>query len=302
MITVLYGDNDFEITRKLARIVDEFEGVPERIDASEVAIQKLPDLFMGVTLFTDRRLVIMTRLASNKVLWNGLETWLERLSDEIHLVLVETQIDKRTKTYKQLQKQADIHEYTVWTERDTAKAEDWVASEATHLGFRLNKKSAHTLVVRVGVDQWRLYRALEKLAVVEEASPQVIEHLIDAHPAENVFHLFEAALKQDGIKVKKMMTTLELTEDPYKVFGLLSGQVFQLVMLGASEKSSAEIARDIGAHPFVISKLAPYSKKRTKGDIKKIVAAFAEADHAMKTSATEPWLLIERALIKVACI
>jgi DNA polymerase III subunit delta len=302
MITLLIGENSFEIERKLHEIKSQFDGVCETVDGAEVELKQLPDLLMGATLFASSRLVVLKRLSENKALWNGFEAWIPRISDDTHLVLIDSKPDKRTKTFKELQKVATVHDFQGWSERDTLKAEQWAMKEAATLGFSLDKKSAQLLVARVGADQWLLYRALEKLAVVDEVSAAVIEELIEANPLENVFNLFEAALRGDAPRVKRMIETLELTEDAYRLFGLLSGQAFQLAALSVSEKQSADVAKELGAHPFALSKLAPHAKKLGKGGARKVIAIFAEADSAMKTSAGDPWLLLERALVKVACL
>lgn len=302
MITLLIGENSFENEQKLREIKAQFNGTSEIVDGAELELKQLPDLLMGATLFATSRLVVMKRLSENKTLWNGFESWISRVSDDIHLVLIEPKPDKRTKTFKELQKIAIVHDFPPWSERDTLKAQQWVVKEAATLSFSLDKKSAQVLVDRVGADQWQLYRALEKLAVVDAVNPVVIEELIEANPLENVFNLFEAALRGDSLKVKHMIETLELTEDAYRLFGLLSGQAFQLAALSVSEKPSAEVAKDLGAHPFALSKLAPHAKKLGKSGARRVVAIFAEADTGMKTSAGDPWLLLERALVKVACL
>lgn len=300
MITLLSGENDFEITRALEKLAAEFDGIVEKIDGSELELKQLPDLLMGATLFADKRLVVIKTLSENKLVWNSFATWIQRVSDDIHLVLVEPKPDKRTKTYKALQKVANVQEFKPWSERDTAIAEKWVVSEAKTLRFSLDAKSARALVARAGANQWLLFQALQKLAVVEEVTPAVIEEIVEANPTENIFNLFDAALRGDAAKTKNMLETLELSEDPFRLFGLLSGQAFQLTALAVSEKPSAEVAKDLGAHPFALSKLAPHAKKLGRPGVKKVIAAFAEADEAMKTSGGEPWLLIERTLVKVA--
>ena len=286
----------------MRRIAAAFDGAVERVDGETLELKQLPDLLMGATLFADKRLVVVKNLSENKAVWGGLPEWLGRVSDDIHLVLVEAKPDKRTKTYKELQKAATVYESKLWTERDAGRAEQWVVEEAKSLEFALDKKSAHALVARVGVDQWLLSQALQKLAVVGDVSPGVIEDLIEPNPAENVFNLFEAALRGNAPKVRQMIQTLELTEDPFRLFGLLSGQAFQLAALAVTDAPSSVVASDFGAHPFALGKLAPFAKTLGKPGAKKVIAAFAEADAGMKTSVAEPWLLIERALMKVACL
>lgn len=299
MITILTGDNSFEIERALQAVVRAFDGVAEKLDGNALELKQLPDLLMGGTLFAAKRLVIIRGLSENKSLWTDFSAWLVRISDDVQLVLVEPKLDKRTKTYKDLKKAADVQEYPAWSDRDISKAEQWAVVEAKEQGFTLDKKCAQVLVARVGVDQWGLYHALQKLSVLEVVTPQVIAEIIELSPSENVFNLFEAALRGNGGQVQKMVATLALHEDPYRLFGLLSGQAFQLAAL-AEAPADATVAKDVAAHPYALSKLAPFAKKYGHSGAKKVVAAFAEADSGMKNSVGEPWLLIERALVKVA--
>jgi DNA polymerase III subunit delta len=303
MITVLSGENSFEVQQALQAIIRAFDGTVERIDGSELELKQLPDLIMGGTLFADKRLVVIKQLSDNKAIWPVFTDWLPRISDDIHLVLVEPKLDKRTKTYKDLQKVATMTDYLAWSERDIAKAEQWVAGEAKTLGCDMDNACVRLLVNRVGPDQWLLHQALQKLAVLDYITTDIITEVIEANPVENVFDLFESALRGNAAKVKQMIETLELSEDPYRLFGLLSGQAFQLAALtAAGDKPSAEVAKDLGVHPYGLGKLTTYARKLGRPGAKKVIVAFAEADAGMKSSATEPWLLIERALIKTATI
>ncbi|MFZ2835972.1 MAG: DNA polymerase III subunit delta [Candidatus Saccharimonadales bacterium] len=302
MITLLTGENSFELERALRKIVDDFDGVVERIDGSELELRGVPDLLMGGTLFSSRRLVVIKGLSDNKTIWPTFNDWLSRVSEDVHLLLVESKPDKRTKTYKDLQRAAAVHEFKLWGDRDSGIAEKWAQSEAQELGMTLDASSVRSLVSRVGIDQWALYRSLEKLAVLDVVTPDVIAEVIDLSPTENVFNLFETALRGDAKGVSQMIATLELTEDPYRVFGLLTGQVVQLLALALGDKPSGDIAKDVGAHPYAISKLSSYARKLGGPGSARVVMAFAEADTAMKTSAAEPWLLIERALLNTATL
>lgn len=302
MITVLTEENSFELTRALDAIVGGFAGTAEKFDGSDLELMQLPDLLLGGTLFATERLVIIKNLSENKQLWDALPDWLERMSDDVHVVLVEPKPDKRTKTYKELKKYADVREFALWGDRDVQLAEKWVTDEAKRQGLNLDKKIAQQLVARVGLDQWQLYHALEKLAVLDDVTPEIIEQTIEANPTENVFNLLDAALRGDARKVSDMIRTLQLSQDPYMTFGLLAGQVFQLAALAAADKPSGEVAKDIGAHPYALGKLAPHAKKLGRTGTKKIVQIFADTDMTMKSSATDPWLLIERVLIKVTTL
>lgn len=299
MITLLVGSNRYEIAQALQHIEAAFSGTPERIDGEAVELWQLPELLAGATLFSEKRLVIVHDLSENTAVWSQLESFLPRLDDDVHLVLVETSLDKRTKLYKALHAVADIHEYKAWTERDGALAVAWVAATATRRGLSLDRKLADHLVRRVGVDQWMLAGALDKLALLDVVTAEAIDDTVEPNPTENVFQLFELALSGKSQQLRQVLATLEQTEDPYRLFGLLAGQVFQLAALAAGEPA-ATVAKDIGAHPFVLSKLAPYASRLGATGTRQVVMAFSEADVAMKTSVADPWLLVERALAKTA--
>jgi len=305
MITVLIGENSFEIQRAMDTIISEFDGTVEKIEGSELSIGQLPDILMGVSLFADKRLVIIRNLSENKVVWPVFGDWLPKISDDIHLVLVESKPDKRTATYKALKKNADVREFASWTDRDAFQAENWVVSESKTMGLEMNNKCIQTLVQWVGVDQWQLFYALEKLALTDDITVETIKNVIEPNPVENVFNIFETAIRGDLKTLGQILLTLEQTEDVFRLTALLSSQAFQLaVVFSASSavRRNDNVARDFGIHPYVVSKLTPIAKQLGKSGVSKIISIFTELDDDMKLSRAEPWLLLERALIKVANI
>lgn len=302
MITLLTGENSYEITRALERLMAEFPGQAERIDGAELEERQLPDLLAGATLFADKRLVIIKDLSDNKPVWTRLGDWLGRVDDSVAIVLVDEKPDKRTKTYKDLKAVATIHEFTAWSDRDVGKAEAWTAAYAKEFGISLDREAVRALVYRVGNDQWQLHHALMKLSVLETVTPAIIEEVVESNPAENVFHLFDAALRGESKKITEMLRVLEQTDDPYMVFGLLCSQAFQLATLTVADKPDGEVAKAIGVHPFALQKLVPHARRLGRAGAKQVIESFAAADDRLKSGAAEPWTLIDQALIKIAAL
>lgn len=298
MITFLTGDNSFEIDRALREIVAGFDGTVERIDGSELKLAQLPDSLMGVSLFADSRLIVIKNLSENKEIWPVIGEWLPKVADEIHLILVDPTADKRTVGYKAVMKAADVKEFANWGERDTAVAEKWVVEEAKKQGLELDKKLAQQLVRKIGVDQWQLYHSIAKLALLDEITEENVEDIIESNPSENAFNLLETAINGDTKKLRSMLSNLEQIEDPYRLFGLLSSQVFQLAAITAAGPNDNP-AKDFGIHPYVVSRLKVLSKKLGKNGVTKLVQTFAGVDEQLKTSAIEPWLFLERSLITI---
>ena len=301
MINLLSGSNTYELEQYLSKLQQDFDGRAEMVDGSRLELSQLPDMLMGSTLFSDKRLVIIRNLSESKDVWSRLPEWLDRVSSDIELVLVESKVDKRTATYKDLKKRANFVELNEWSERDFGLAESWLESEAKYRGVLIDKKSIKLILKRVGLDQWGLSSALDKLSLLDAIDEAAIEKHVEVSYSENIFNLFEAALSGDRARVDDMLFVLQKSEDPYKLFGLLAGQSFQFAAL-VFGPSSAEVASDIGVHPYALSKLSKYSSHLGKSGAKKIINIMNKADVDMKNSRAEPWFLIRRALQEISNI
>lgn len=215
------------------------------------------------------------------------------------LIIIETKPDRRTSTFKALKSAGEYRDFPVWTDRDAGVAEAWLQKQAEMRGVALDKRYVRMIVLRAGVDQWALSSVLDTLSLADRIDEQVIADLAPAQPAENIFNLFETALVGNTKKLHDMVRTLELNDDAYRLFALLSSQAFQLAVIHASRDGDVP-TKDFGIHPFVASKLASHARKLKRADIRRIIGALARTDADMKLSKADPWLLIERALMAIA--
>jgi DNA polymerase III subunit delta len=295
MIYLLTGDNTYEIEQQLQKLTAGFVGDVERVDGLALDANGLADIMAGGTLFAATRFVVVRGLSENKPIWTQLGEQLDRLSDDVTLVLIEPGVDKRTKTYKALAKKATVTEAKLWRDYDTVKAEAWLQKQSA----ALDPRSARALVARVGVDQWSLMHALEKLTLLDTITPEVIEQVIEASPHDNVYALLESALSGHTEVVKQTLTSVALHEDPYRVMGLLSSQLFTLTLLQASNASPEVVAQDAGQSVYMVQRLAPLARSVDQTVMRRAVTRLATADAEMK-SGTELWLALELALLGVA--
>lgn len=300
MIELLTGENAFELFRALKKRQRVFDGDAERYDGSKLTGSQMADIVGGQTLFASSRLAIIDRLSENGQLWQDLPKWLERTTKDTHIVLVEPKPDKRTTTYKWLKKHAAVEEFPVWTTHDANRAEEWLRVEAKAMDVNLTHQIARLLIARVGLDQWQLHHALQKVALLEEINEAAVTAITDARPDENVFELFDTALRGDGARLTAMLRQLEQTEDPYRVFGLLSGQVVQLAALALGKREGHDVAGDLGASPFMLNKLSAHAARLSTTQVRELLRLAAHADARLKSTPADPWLLIEHMLSSTA--
>ncbi len=298
MLQLLFGDNDFLKKLRVGELVKDFSGEVERYDGEELETGDLRNLLRGQTLFSADRLVIVSDLSLSPA-WADLPE-IAREAD-VEVILLENKLDKRTKTYKWLVKQAKCEEFKSFSEYDGQKVVGWCQAWAKkEHGLVLERKYAQMLVSRLGHDQLRLDKFLEQLSLAEKIDERLIDALVPLPKSESVFELMEATLEERRGDVKNIINYLETTSGPEGAYMTLGLVVSQLIILNALVLggSQAQIAKDVGAHPFVVQKLAPHARKLTIDDVKKLNQALGEADLKVKTTTASPWLLLETALFR----
>ena len=294
-LALIYGDNDFEKRQELFKLAKDRE--IDRYDGEEVTLEKLRELATGQTLFVANSLSVIDGLSDNSDIWNRLP---EILTSDADIVLAEGKIDKRTKTYKWLVKIAKTSEHVALTDRQRPKLTAWVVSRAKDHGYTLDRGLAEELIDRLGYDQMRLDMVLEQLSFVQQVSKPVIDAVVPLAKSESAFDLFEAALRGDISEVQRIVSYLEQTsgtDGAYMTMGLLASQLINLNGLVLSDGDAARVAADLGAHPFVLKKLAPLARGVTKEQLAQMNVAFARADEQMKSTSANPWVLVEVALV-----
>lgn len=292
MITLLTGPNTFAIAETIRAKSKAFEGDIESLDASELEPRNLPDLFMGASLFSPERLIVIRGVATNKTLWTELEQWIERVPAETEIILIEANPDKRTKTYKQLQKHATIKEHAELGEADLAS---WLQNHARSVGAELQPDVVRYLISYVGRDQWRLRSELDKVLLAEKPiTRELIQDVAEPYPEATAFELLDAVFAGNETRVHELLNLLREREDPYQFFGLLSSQVLALLaIVSAGSRRPDEIARDIALHPFVVRKLSTIAQKLGKARVERLVDRLAHADERIKTTGVSPWHQLE---------
>lgn len=298
MIYLIYGDNEFEKRHFVAQLgaghhIDRYDG--EALD-----IAQCYDLVRGQTLFAAQRIIVIVGLSENQVLWDSVPQIMAN-TDDVTIVLIETKVDKRTKTYKWLQKHARTQEYKLFGDRDRAAVVQWCVERATVYEVTLPRRIAEMIVSRLGHDQLRLDAVLQQLALMDAVTEASVDALLPLPQSESAFELFDAMVRGDRGAIHNIIHYLEFTHGDtgaYQTLGLLASQLTILagLVLGGSP---SEVARDVGAHPFAVKKLLRVALHIDRETLRYMTDVLAQADGQMKRLPVRPWLLIEAAIMEV---
>lgn len=303
MIHFFFGSNAYQTKIALDALVAHTkekygEHAVEKVDGETLELNQLPDLLQGTMLFAPERLVIIRDASKNKTIWDVLGEKLQDVPESLQLVMVEAAPDKRTKTFKALQRVAEMHEVKELNEFEVAK---WLVGEAARRGGKMKQSDAAMLVARTGTDQFRLSNEMDKLLAYGDTGQMAIEALVEQTPQANVFALLDAAMQKRPDTMQKLLVNAKSTEEPYMLFGLLSSQVLQLAALVYGETRNVDdIAKTLKMHPFPLKKLSVVARDTPKQEMNMIIENMALLDDHLKSSGLDPWLLLEQTLLKIA--
>lgn len=309
MIYLLVGQNRYDIRQNMQQLIKKFGGDVSSLDPASTTLSTLTDSIAGGMLFSQRRSVVIDQLSDNAVLWSDGAHWIDRVDEDVQLILVEEKPDKRTKTYKLLAKKATIIECKNWTSRDASSALQWLKGYAAKQGMALTHEHMTELVQRATVtddfeqiiSKQRLVLAMDALSVLDEITQEDIDTVLPPSVGDNVFLLLESALKGQPQRVADIIRNLRMYDDAYRTEALLASQWMQVSALVLSRgRPLATIASDLGVKPFALQKIEPLTHHLTIVQLQSITRIFSEIDYRLKSTTTDPWLLVERLLLEIS--
>lgn len=296
MIYLLHGDNEFEKRAALAALVGDADVV--RRDGEALTLADIQEITIGQTLFTQSSVYVISKLSENPDIWPRLPEL--SFDDNNTIILIEGKLDKRTKTYKWLQKVAKTQEFVPLSDRQKPQLITWCETQTHERGYKLTRKQIGMLIDRLGFDQLRLSNFLDQLALAENITNELINDLVPLARSENVFDLFVAALSKDYEMVHNIISYLESesgVDGAYQTMGLLASQATNLVALVLSGGDNKTVAADLSVNPYVLQRLSSSARTVDIEHLRRINDALFQADLQMKTTGVNPWLLIETALV-----
>ena len=106
MIKIFYGDDRVRAQQEIAKFLGSNY---EIIEGAELTPADLPSLFLGNSLFNDKRTILIRDFSTNKPVYEKLPDYLATPHD---IVLLELKLDKRSNTYKTIKSSLEIKEFT----------------------------------------------------------------------------------------------------------------------------------------------------------------------------------------------
>ena len=276
MIQILTGENSFLLRQALVArtdvmVVEYGDMAVERLDASEVDVDRIREALQSAPFFTAKKLLILSGTTTNKPFMEQAEKLLGYIAESTDVIITEPKLDKRSIYYKLLKRTADMQEFM---SLDEAALPRWLVQIAAANGGKLSPIDARLLVERVGTDQQLLFQEVAKLALYRpHITRDSIELLTDAAPQSQIFDLIDAAFRGDTRRALNLYRDQrEQRVDPAQIIALLVWQLRTLALvLTARQRSDQEIAQSAKISPYIVQKTRRLSGGVTLRRLKQLV-------------------------------
>jgi len=281
---MLVGEDDLEksaVAGEFADIVDEglrpfnvdrFYGADAKVDTLIDAARTLPMMAprrIVIVLEAEKLLVPKRESQAAEAEQARLEEFLQAVPSHATVVFVCGALDERRRVVKLLLKQAVVVD--CGTIFDAADAEQWLKRRAAKEGANLEPAAVTALVERTGVDIGRLRAGLERVLLYTMGEATVtardVRQSVPAAPEAQVdFGIAKAIWRNDAA-------------DALRELGL---------------------ALDAGGVPFMLmGQLRAAAEKLPAARLPEAIDAVFRADLALKSSAGEPRILLERLVVEL---
>ncbi|MBO7132229.1 hypothetical protein J6V85_03185 [Candidatus Saccharibacteria bacterium] len=107
MIRIFYGEDRVRAKNEIDKLLGKDYEV---IEGSELEPSDLPSIFLGASLLSDNRKILIRDLTTNKP---AFEKILDYLNTPHEIILFETKLDKRSATFKLLKDKIEIKEFVL---------------------------------------------------------------------------------------------------------------------------------------------------------------------------------------------
>ncbi len=235
----------------------------------------------------------------------------QNFPENVHLIFIEKEVDKRKKLYKAFNKKEAV---VTFKKLSSSEFHKWVNKKFKEYKCEI---SGHALTYFIEMVNYLSQEANQTLYHVEnqiktlshinqEITTEIIDRYMDVPIEKNIFKMMDAV--SEGKISEALFILNQLIEDgepPIKIFFLLNGQfrnIYKCKELMKAGHTANSIASKLGIHPFVAKKSSHFASKFSTQTLSQIMTVLESIDEGMKSSGLSHQLLMEKGFFEIQLI
>lgn len=276
-------------------------------EGKNLSVGEIIDLAETLPFFAEKRLIVIENSGLLKSGGEQLAEYLTNQAETSYFVLVETEVDKRSKLYKTVQSKGSAVEFA---EQDETTLKRWIMGMVKKEEKNISPGALHHLLEKTGTDMENIRKELEKLFCycMEKESIEVadIDEICVKRLSNHVFDMVSAiADKKQKQALELYYELLALKEPPMRILFLIARQFNLLMQVKELQKKgfpNKTIGEKVGLPGFIAGKYVTQASRFRKEDLRKAVEACVEAEEAIKTGRMNDNMSVELLIIRYSSV
>lgn len=272
-----------------------YEG--KKINLSEVA-----DLAMTLPFFQEKRLLILEESGLFKNSPDDMVALISNLPDTTCMVFVESEVDKRSRLYKAVQKYGYVANLNTPDEKTLMV---WISSILKQEKKQIKESVLRYFLERTGTDMEHVKQELDKLCAYtldrEEITMEDVQAITTQITTSKIFDMLEAIVKgNQQVAIDYYYDLLALKEPPMRILSLLVRQfnlILQITQMDNCSIPRSEIARQVSIPSFVVGKYLEQGRRYNRQSLEEILLKCADMEEAVKTGRMTDVIAVELLII-----
>lgn len=267
-------------------------------EGKDIRPGELVDLAETLPFFAKRRVILAEDSGFFKNSCEILADYLAEVNPSTSFIFVESEVDKRSKTYKAAKKYGSVVEFARQNEALITK---WVLGRIGKEQKKITKSVLGLFLNRTGLDMSRIDRELEKLLCYtldkEVIEAEDVEAVVTEQIENKIFEMVDAIVMHNQKKALDLYyDLLALKEASMRILFLITRQ-FRLLLevkeLTGKGYSSYDIAGKVKIPEFAVRKNQSQAKQFSKEQLLMALKDGAETEERVKTGGLNDQIAVE---------
>ena len=305
---LLYGEEAYLRTQYKNRLKNALADPSDtmnfsRFEGKGINPAEIISLAETLPFFAERRLILIEDSGFFKNKCDELADYLPNMPDTTCLLFVESEVDKRNRLYKAVQKYGRVTEFQLQDERTLMK---WILGTLKKENKKITESTLQLFLERTGSDMENIHMELEKLLSYtigrEVITSEDVEEICTMQTTGQIFEMIRAiAEKKQRLALDLYYDLLALKEPPMRILFLIARQFNQLLLvksLTAKGMDRASVASKAQIAPFIAGRLMTQARSFTMQQLRNAVQDCVDAEEAVKTGRMTDVLSVEILIVK----
>ena len=272
-------------------------------EGKDISIGEVIDQAETLPFFAQRRLIVLENSGFLKSGGEQLAEYFSAPAQTTYFLLVETEVDKRSKLYKTITAKGCAVEFAVQDENTLKR---WILGMVKKEDKKISENSLNYLLEKTGTDMENIRKETEKLFCYcmnkEVITEKDIEEICTKRIGNHIFDMVSA------IADKKQKQALELyyellaqKEHPMRILFLIARQfnmLLQVKELRGKGYQKKAIGEKVGLPGFIAGKYVAQAARFQTEELRDAVEACVEAEEAIKTGRINDNMSVEMLIIQ----